>query len=835
MRIRHFAAICLGLALALSGPQVAAQSEAEPTEPDAPSGELPALGVSFWNSDESDGSTDMNATVLAISGHRFISGIAALEVSGRASEPSEDGVPLAGAEPFWDGTRTGTAPMSGSARWTGYLIGSDVSETASRGQRVAGRAELTIGDFAVPRIDVAFTELVELVTANPRDDIRWSGIEIDGGAFGNDTEGNWIQGAFFGPHHEEVGGVFLADQLHGAFGATRSPERKGVTTEPPNLLEADQLSGTIGWWLISNANIAALFSTTTKLTLSALATVAASFGSEPAEPCTSGASCMTEPGADTLTAPEGSDPVTDGSAPDLSSLEILATRSTKTWRSIFPERGPGLASLTDHLTTTAGPGEVSLARTAGDADLGEELDSGIPSVTVSTNSTTFLTLGYRGGSFRRWAQRRFSGFPAADHMPPFNTATTAFFSEARLAPIEGSGRWVGRMLGEEGWGVGSVGNEIRGDAEVVIDDLAAPVASVQFTNVIDVEAGSSLPDMAWTGMPVANGSFVGGTAGNLVEGAFAGSDIGEVHGFWMRGTRRGVFEGLRDNLRGPSATTSGLSTSGLIRSTTIGVESVLAALVSDLAGAGVEADASGATAANPEMAGDSPANTSPGAADGMAPSVGEVLAAAKSNFFVRNGMVVTRKTAQMEGLGSMLDVNALDGWLDGAFFSVVQFTPSAGEDPVLEDSALTGAGSNSTAVGSTLMNGPYAAAAAARGAIAGTNPMSGSGQWSGAMVGVFTGDGAARGEILWGDARIVIHDFASPFVDVSFTRIGGMASRGTRNNMHWRAIPLSAGKFAATDQAGWIEGQFHGAGHEEVAGVFDGGGILGAFGARLGP
>ena len=50
-----------------------------------------------------------------------------------------------------------------------------------------------------------------------RPDIRWNDLPLNDGKFGSES----IQGAFYGPNHEEVGGVFSRDGALGAFGGTR--------------------------------------------------------------------------------------------------------------------------------------------------------------------------------------------------------------------------------------------------------------------------------------------------------------------------------------------------------------------------------------------------------------------------------------------------------------------------------------------------------------------------------------------------------------------------------------------------------------------------------------
>lgn len=99
--------------------------------------------------------------------------------------------------------------------------------------------------------------------------------------------------------------------------------------------------------------------------------------------------------------------------------------------------------------------------------------------------------------------------------------------------------------------------------------------------------------------------------------------------------------------------------------------------------------------------------------------------------------------------------------------------------------------------------------------------------WRGSAVGLE----GATGLAIEGDAEIGIDDLASPDVDVALT--GLMDSDGAaRADMRWDGIALSSGAFQSSGVNGSIEGRFYGAGRDEVGGVFESNGILGAFGAE---
>ena len=120
------------------------------------------------------------------------------------------------ADAYSLGAATGTNPVSGSATWTGSVIGVD-THVIGRGRAFGGKAEINV-DFAGADVDVAFTVMTyHSEVNNYHPDITWNDLPLNAGEFGSDT----IHGVFYGPNHEEVGGVFRRDSLLGTFGGTR--------------------------------------------------------------------------------------------------------------------------------------------------------------------------------------------------------------------------------------------------------------------------------------------------------------------------------------------------------------------------------------------------------------------------------------------------------------------------------------------------------------------------------------------------------------------------------------------------------------------------------------
>ena len=118
------------------------------------------------------------------------------------------------------GEATGSNPAVGGGSWTGVMVGMDVS-TAAQGSVVQGDAEITINDFADPMVGVDFTNIHNLVSKSTYDDMKWSDLTLTNGSFKDGTDVDSISGRFYGPGHEEVGGVFERNKILGAFGGNR--------------------------------------------------------------------------------------------------------------------------------------------------------------------------------------------------------------------------------------------------------------------------------------------------------------------------------------------------------------------------------------------------------------------------------------------------------------------------------------------------------------------------------------------------------------------------------------------------------------------------------------
>ena len=100
------------------------------------------------------------------------------------------------------------------------MTGVHASTTPANGKRVESVALLEISDLDAPALDVTFFDIVYTASGESFPPILWSGLSInDAGVFGDADNG--IEGRFYGPGDDDVGGVFLADTISGDFGVSK--------------------------------------------------------------------------------------------------------------------------------------------------------------------------------------------------------------------------------------------------------------------------------------------------------------------------------------------------------------------------------------------------------------------------------------------------------------------------------------------------------------------------------------------------------------------------------------------------------------------------------------
>ena len=133
--------------------------------------------------------------------------------------------------------------VSVSGTWSGVMAGVIASFSDEAGAFVTGDATVTVAYADAAReasVDVEFTRITREDTGDPVASMAWENLVLEAGRFGagnvvhNDGEGYFgregsgnsadgsIFGQFYGPDHEEVGGLFNRNGLAGAFGANRN-------------------------------------------------------------------------------------------------------------------------------------------------------------------------------------------------------------------------------------------------------------------------------------------------------------------------------------------------------------------------------------------------------------------------------------------------------------------------------------------------------------------------------------------------------------------------------------------------------------------------------------
>ena len=129
------------------------------------------------------------------------------------------------------GFRSMASPTA-SATWRGVMVGSigdSLAPYLGRFHQIQGDAEIRY-ILGLNAVNVAFTNIHDLVRKKEVPDLRWYNLQVKDGAFSSRffvpsqyMRSDGISGSFYGPNHEEVGGVFHEARRNvlGAFGAER--------------------------------------------------------------------------------------------------------------------------------------------------------------------------------------------------------------------------------------------------------------------------------------------------------------------------------------------------------------------------------------------------------------------------------------------------------------------------------------------------------------------------------------------------------------------------------------------------------------------------------------
>ena len=153
-----------------------------------------------------------------------------------------------------------------------------------------------------------------------------------------------------------------------------------------------------------------------------------------------------------------------------------------------------------------------------------------------------------------------------------------------------------------------------------------------------------------------------------------------------------------------------------------------------------------------------------------------------------------------------LDYRVYGGWLSKNFFGV--------ERGRWRGRAIYGS-----------IEGLEALIAYSAGEASGSNPVTGSAEWTGLVVAL---DRTAPDASVQGKAALA-YDFGGNTLDVLFSNLRGARTYG---DLSWTDLAVTHGRFSHGSGANSINGTFYGNEHEEVGGVFERSNLVGAFGAR---
>ena len=122
-----------------------------------------------------------------------------------------------------NGAGENPAAPEGGAQWRGFVVGRDSSVTSSLESVIQGDAAVSVKmEQSGMQADVTFTDLSNAHTGATYGDMNWTGMAVkDGGFARRGAVGDTIEGNFYGPNQEEVGGIFERSGIAGAFGGHR--------------------------------------------------------------------------------------------------------------------------------------------------------------------------------------------------------------------------------------------------------------------------------------------------------------------------------------------------------------------------------------------------------------------------------------------------------------------------------------------------------------------------------------------------------------------------------------------------------------------------------------
>lgn len=122
---------------------------------------------------------------------------------------------------YANGHSIGTNPEM-EATWSGFVTARDDTAGTNRASHVVGDASISVGIDTQVLVDVHFTDMANATTGQAYSDISFEDMPAIDGQFSRYVaDEDRLSGTFYGPNHEEVGGVFEGNGLLGSFGGQR--------------------------------------------------------------------------------------------------------------------------------------------------------------------------------------------------------------------------------------------------------------------------------------------------------------------------------------------------------------------------------------------------------------------------------------------------------------------------------------------------------------------------------------------------------------------------------------------------------------------------------------
>lgn len=337
-------------------------------------------------------------------------------------------------------------------------------------------------------------------------------------------------------------------------------------------------------------------------------------------------------------------------------------------------------------------------------------------------------------------------------------------------PVSGSGRWQGHVVGIDISEGETRGNQILGDAAIVLANFAEPHIDVQLSGLLDLVTGSGHPDIRWKDIPVDQGAFGWTDDGGTLQGRFFGSEHEGVGGRFLDGSILGAFGAIRLS-DAPRPASDALTVARILFQSSEALGSFAAGF-----DVGVRFRPGGASTSRLRL--DYSVRSGPPAFDGVA-DLSTVRLDDSRAYVYRDS---SRRSDTLEYLDTASAAFGLDNQ-------------------------------------SRVYSGGLAASA---------NPPPGGATWVGVVAAMDPLDPATR---VRGDALVQIDDFTDPVAFVALTNLREEVTRRPRHDIYWNRIPVRRGAFHGKTAGGWIRGRFHGQTQDGVAGTFFRPALTGAFGA----